>query len=488
MAETILAIDAGSTNVHALVVGPDGAILGQAVAPYRLLYPKPGLVEQDAVELWETTIGAVGKALAEAGISARDLAAVGITGQRATNVLWERKTGRALGPVLNWQDGRGAERARELTENGFPMIAIASACRLEGMIAAVPEGRARMSRGELAWGTIDSFLAWKLSGGALHVTDCSHACTTGYYQFSSGDWNQRLIDYQGLDRSFFPSLVDTSGIAGRTDAGAFGATVPIGAIVGDQQSATFAQACLTPGSGKVSYGTSATCNVHTGNLMVRDGIEDGIYPLVLWRIQGAVSFCLEGMVITAGAIFTWLARELGIIRDLEDASRLAMSVSNSGGVSVLPAFQGLGAPHHWPGRYGTITGLTLGATRGQIVRAAMEGISFRVREILARIYSEPEPVLKLPYPELLRVDGGASASDAFMQIQADVLGIPVERMRPLEATAYGAALLAGEGCGLWKPGEAKSLRRADRLFMPQWTSAMREERFASWLRAVSAPA
>jgi len=485
MAETILAIDAGSTNVHALVVGADGSILGQAVAPYRLLYPKPGLVEQDAGELWQTTITAVKKALAAARLSSQDLAAVGITGQRASCVLWDRQTGQALGPILNWQDQRGIERARELTAGGFPMNPIASAARLESMIDSIPGGRAKLSRGELAWGTVDSYLAWKLSGGALHVTDCSHACTTGYYRFSAGDWNHRLIAYQGLDLSLFPSLVDTSGIMGLTDAGVFGAAVPISAIVGDQQSATFAQSCLVPGSGKVSYGTSATCNVHTGGYMVREGSADGLYPLVLWRLKGDFSYCLEGMVITAGAIFTWFARELGIIRDLEDASLLAAGVSDCGGVSFLPAFQGMGAPYRRPEQYGMITGLTSGATRAQIVRAAMEGISFRVREILERIYLNPEPLLALSYPALLRVDGGASSSDIFMQIQADILGIPVERMRPLEATAYGAALLAGEGCGLWQPGEAGSFRRTDRLFEPRWNPGMREQRFASWRRAIS---
>ena len=442
----------------------------------------PGI--HDAVRI-QCVLQSGQKALTESGIRPTDLAAVGITGQRATTVLWERATGRALGPVLNWQDQRGLARARELTENGFQTNPIASATRLESMIDAIPRGRARMSRHELAWGTVDSFLAWRLSGGGLHVTDCSHACTTGYYHFSSGGWNLRLIDYQGLEPSLFPTIVDTAGDMGFTDAGVLGAAIPISAMIGDQQSATFAQSCLIDGAAKVSYGTSATCNVQTGDRMVRDGVGSGIYPLVLWRLRGQVRYCLEGMVVTAGAIFTWLAREWGIIRNLEDASTLAMSVSDSGGVHFLPAFQGIGAPHRRPERRGVITGLSSGTTRAQILRSAMEGISFRVREICERIYLKPAPLLDIPFPDRLRVDGGAAASDVFMQIQADILGIPVERMHPLEATAYGAALLAGEGCGLWKPGESRGLRRMDRVFEPRWDSATRDARFNAWRRATS---
>jgi glycerol kinase len=333
-----------------------------------------------------------------------------------------------------------------------------------------------MMRGELAWGNVDSFLAWKLSGGAVHATDCSHACTTGYYEVFAGQWDMKLIELQGLDISFFPEIVDTSAMIGLTDRKVLGVEIPIGAIIGDQQSAAYAQGCLKPGEGKVTYGTSATCNVNTGSNLILNSLDAGIFPLVLWRRNGEVTFCLEGMVITAGAVFSWLERGLKLLKNTSDAANVGASVPDSHGVFFLPALQGLGSPHGQTKSLGVISGLTLGVTEAHIVRAAMEGVAFRVREMIDRVYADSA----LPRPTHLRVDGGAAANDVLMQIQANILGYTVERMTPLEATGFGAALLAGEACGVWSKGSTGNIRQISRTFEPEWTQEMRNERFEEW--------
>ena len=371
------------------------------------------------------------------------------------------------------------QRARELQEKGFSANAIAAASKLESAIDAIPGGRKRMKNGELAWGNVDSFLAWQLSGGAVHVTDCSHACTTGYYDYYAARWNTDLIEFQGLDISLFPTLVDTSGMLGLTDRRVLGVEIPIGAIIGDQQSAAYAQGCLKPGDGKVTFGTSATCNVNTAGEIILNSLDAGIFPLVLWRRAGQITYCLEGMVITAGAVFGWLTQGLKLVKDAATLADVGASVPDSHGVFFLPAFQGLGAPHGQAQSYGIICGLTLGVTEAHIVRAAMEGVAFRVREMIDRVYADSS----LPRPPVLKVDGGAAANDVLMQIQANILGCPVQRMAPLEATGYGAALLAGEACGVWPRESPGTFQQKSRTFEPQWSEEMRNERFAEWQRA-----
>jgi len=479
MAEAVLSIDAGTTNVRTLIVGTDGIVRGQAMLSQNLHYPSPGLVEMDPAELWRATQQTIEMALDRAGLSARDLAAVGITGQRTTIIVWERKSGKPLGPAISWQDQRGIKRAQELYEKGFFANAIAAASKLESAIDAIPDGRRRMMRGELAWGNVDSFLAWQMSGGTVHVTDCSHACTTGYYDYFTAGWNTKLLEVQGLDMSLFPEIVDTSCMIGLTDRRVLGVEIPIGAIIGDQQSAAYAQGCLKPGEGKVTFGTSATCNVNTAGDIILNSLDAGIFPLVLWRRDGNITFCLEGMVITAGAVFGWLERGLKLIKDTSAAAEIGASVPDSHGVFFLPALQGLGAPHGQIKSYGIICGLTLGVTEAHIVRAAMEGVAFRVREMIDRVYADSS----LPRPSILKVDGGAAANDVLMQIQANILGCTVERMAPLEATGYGAALLAGEACGIWPRESAGTIRQTSRSFDPEWTEEMRNERFYEWRQA-----
>ncbi|MCP4751778.1 MAG: hypothetical protein GY866_12860 [Proteobacteria bacterium] len=474
MTKKILAVDVGTTNILAMLVDESGGVVGKASGKFQLDYPAPGHVEQDPEAMWSTTLETIQKTLAQTGIEAKDVAAVGITGQRTTIIVWEKQSGRTLGPAIIWQDLRGTERARELNELGYITVnPLTAASKIESVLKAIPDGYQRMKNGELAWGNVDSFVAWRLSGGTVHATDASFACGTGYFDFlTEWKWFDQLLDTQSLEASFFPQVVDTAGIAGHTSEAVFGAKVPIGAIIGDQQSAAYAQGCLEPGEAKITFGTSGTCNVNTGQEIK---LATGCYPLVLWDRDGVRTFCLEGMVITAGAVFNWLA-DLDILTSPAEAQSVAEQVESSNGVRFLPALQGLGPPHDQHDRYGAVEGLTLAVSKGHVVRAAMEGIAFRVREMLERIYEDSG----LANPAVLRVDGGASTNDLFMQILADILGVRIERMDPTEATAFGAALLAGETCGIWEPNSPEKLRKVDGVFEPKWEANRRDEEFLSW--------
>jgi glycerol kinase len=476
MPDAVLAIDAGTTSVRALVVDSDGSILGRARSGYALDYPAPGWVEQNPEQLWTATQGVVESAMLEAGLKPSDLCAAGIAAQRSSCIVWERTTGKALSPLVSWQDLRGTQRALELQQQGYLVLPQSVASKLEMVLETIGDGRERMARGELVWGNVDSFLASRLSGGEAHITDPSHACTTGYYDLTTGGWHAGMLELQGLDPACFPRIVDSNGPLGKTAKSVFGAEVTLGAIIGDQQSAAIAQGCRKPGDGKITYGTSGSFDVHTGSRVL--GVQ-GTYPLVLIRQKGETSYCVEGMVITAGAVFDWLADGLGALDDPAQAAAVAASVEDTHGVFMLPALQGLGAPHLDLERRALIGGLTRGATKAHVTRAAMEGIAFRVREMLDRIYEDSG----LPRPAGLAVDGGASANDLFMQVQADVLGQPVERMAPIEATVFGAAVLAGQAEAVWGADAVDQLRKIDRTFEPTWSAEEGEERFDNWRRA-----
>ncbi|RJP18703.1 MAG: glycerol kinase [Candidatus Abyssobacteria bacterium SURF_5] len=477
MSKSVLSIDAGTTSVRSMVVGDDGRVLSVCANQFKRSFPAAGYVEQDPEEMWLVAEKTIHQALERVGIRVGDLSAIGITGQRSTTIVWERATGRPLSPAVSWQDQRGAARAVELQDLGFITAAsVTPAAKMEQILRAIPDGFERMRRNELAWGNVDSFLAWRLSGGAVHITDLTNAVATGYYDYmEKWEWQSDLLKIQGLDIKFFPRIVDSAGQLGFTSRRAFGAEVMIGAIIGDQQSAAYAQGCLSKGDGKITFGTSATCDVNTGEELK---MASGSYPLVLWRRGEHRPYCVEGMVITAGAVFSWLT-QLGLLENPAQASAVAASVADSNGVFFLPSLQGLGTPHIVPERRGTFGGLYLGATAAHLVRAAIEGVSFRVKEMVERIYLDAG----LPKPSSLRVDGGAAANDFLMQQHADVFGLPVERIQPLEATAYGAALLAGESCGLWEPWSTSTLRTTDRIFEPRWNASQREERFQQWKRS-----
>jgi glycerol kinase len=435
MPEHYLAIDAGTTSVRALIFDADWNLAGRAQESLSRITPKPGYVEQSAEELWSKTQEVVKQALGAATLEAVDIAGLGITAQRSCCVIWERATGNALTPMISWQDLRGAERSRELAELGFPLYPATSACKLESALDSIPGGRARMKQGELCWGNVDSFLAFKLSGGVLHVTDPSQACATGYLDIETVDWASALIDAQDLDRSMFPTLVDTAALHGTTAVEIFGAAIPINAIVGDQQSAAIAQGCTKTGDLKFTFGTSGTCNVHTESEIV---MIPGTYPLILRQQSGRTDYCVEAMIITAGATLDWLSATLGVNGLSEDIDSFLNGTDSSENALVLPALQGLGSPHARPDVTGQIAGLTLSTTPRNIVYAALEGIAFRARDILEHIGASTA----MPDIETIRVDGGLTMSCTFTRILADATQKPVAVCRHPEATALGAARLA----------------------------------------------
>jgi glycerol kinase len=475
MSDHILAIDAGTTSVRVLIIAASGRIVARAGERYELSYPAPDRVEQDAEDVWAKTLTVIRRALATAKLSTQDIAAIGITAQRASIIVWERAASRPVAPLVSWQDMRGAARAAELLAAGFLVLPQTSASKLEAVVAAIPGGPARMKRGELAWGNVESFLIARLTGGA-HVTDGSHACVTGYYDYAAGAWIDALIAHQGLTREFFPRIVDTACIAAETGAGVFGAKVPIAAIIADQQSALIGQGALETGAAKLTLGTSATLDVATGADIV---MTASAFPLVVERSAGVSRFCIEGMVVTGGALLDWLARGLGLAASPAAVCALAGEADSAGGVSMLPALQGLGTPHGDPARRGLINGLSRGATRAHIARAGLEGIAFRLREITQHIFSQTS----LARPPSIRVDGGAAESDLLVQTIADATGIPFERLAERQATALGAAIRAGEMVGALDTEAIARLRRTDKVFHPRWSPDEREARAAAWAKA-----
>ncbi len=440
MPEFVLAIDAGTTSVRALIFDSQWNISGRGQQSLSLTLPQPGLVEQSPVELWEHTLSVIHRSLDQAQLVAGDIAATGITSQRSCTVVWEKSTGVPLTPIISWQDLRGVQRAQELTELGFPQFPASSACKLEAAVDSIPDGRSRMRQGELCWGNVDTYLAFKLSGGTLYATDLSQACATGYLDFETEQWNKVLIETQGLDLSFFPILVDTAAVLGDTDPSILGASIPINAIVGDQQSAAIAQDCQKPGDLKITFGTSGTCNVHTGTNVVT---IPGTYPLVLQRRGGRTDYCVEAMIITAGAALDWLGTTLGIQEISVDLDSFLTDTTGSESVLLLPALQGLGSPYFQPEVIAQIAGLTLSTTRKQIVYSALEGIAFRAREIIEHIEKSND----VPHLRTINIDGGLTRSETFTRILANAIYKPVSVCRHPEAAALGAARLARQADG-----------------------------------------
>ena len=471
MAGPVLAIDSGSTSVRALVVGADLEVLGRAQVRADVSYPAPGRVEQDAMQLWSATEAVIGLALSDAGIARSAIAAIGIAAQRGNVLMWDANTGDPAAPLVSWQDTRGTARAAELIAQGFLVSHQMAAAKIESVLDAVERGRERIRSHALLWGNIDTYLAWRLSGGAIHAMDHGQACATGYYDYFTGVWNSALLDAQGLDASALPALSETMQHFGDTAAGVFGAKCPITALVADQQSASIAEGCLFPGESKATFGTAAALEVNTGTELM---LANGTYPMVLWMRDGVRSFCIEGMVNSAGAMIDWAVAELGIAPSAAELSRLAASVPDSGGAFVLPALQGLGAPHGDASRHAAIGGLTRATTRAHVARAVLEGIAFRLREVRDAVATV------MPPTGALRVDGGASRSDTLMQIQADALGKPVERLAIADASALGAAVSAGVGAGLWPADHGAALRRIDRTFEPTLSADETEGRFERW--------
>ena len=482
----ILALDQGTTSSRAIVFDASGAVRATAQREFRQIFPQGGWVEHDAVEIWATQSGVMHEAIAKAGIAAREIAAIGITNQRETTVLWERATGRPVAHAIVWQDRRTAGTCEALRaagrapafqrRTGLVLDAYFSGTKLEWLLDHVPAARDRARRGELAFGTIDSWLVWNLTGGRVHATDPSNASRTLLYDIHRGDWDDELCAWLDVPREVLPAIVPSSGVCGTTTID--GVEVPIAGIAGDQQAALFGQACHAPGLAKNTYGTGCFLLMNTGANAVASA--NNLLTTVAWTRDGRTDYALEGSVFIGGAVVQWLRDGLNIIRSAHEVEALAASVPDNGGVYLVPAFAGLGAPHWDPYARGSIFGLTRGATGGHLARAALESIALQSRDVLDAMQRDAGITLAG-----LRVDGGAAANDLLMQFQADVLGVPVVRPQVLETTALGAAYLAGLAVGYWKDAaEVAANWRVDRAFEPSMPDDRVAELLAAWGKAV----
>ena len=484
----VMAIDQGTTGSTAIVFDDGGAVRGRAYSEFTQHYPKPGWVEHDAMEIWSVSLKVMRQALRAARIKAADLAALGITNQRETTVLWDRKTGKPVHRAIVWQDRRTADTCARLKADGAEAMvrgktglvidAYFSGTKLRWLFDHVRglRGRAR----DLAFGTIDSWLIWQLTGGRVHVTDHTNASRTLLYDIHRHEWDAELLDLLKVPDGVLPRLVESSGVVATTDPSVLGAEVPIAGIAGDQQAALFGQACFRPGLVKNTYGTGCFILMFTGDTAVAS--QKGLLTTVACGVDGRPAYALEGSVFIAGAAVQWLRDGLGLLRTAKESERLASGVDSTLGVYVVPAFVGLGTPYWDPNARGAILGLTRGVTRAHVVRATLESLAYQTRDVVDTMAAESGRALAG-----LRVDGGASANDFLMQFHSDLLAAPVDRPRIIETTALGAALLAGRGVGLWPSAEKlERARQRDRLFKPRMRPERREALYKGWTRAVAA--
>ena len=485
----ILALDQGTSSSRALVVGGDGTVLGAAQREFAQHFPQDGWVEHDASEIWRTQLECAREAITKAGVAASAIRAVGITNQRETVVMWDRRSGEPVAPAIVWQDRRTAGALAQLERDGASETVARttgllldpyfSASKIAWMLEHLPGARARAARGELAVGTIDSWLAWKLTGGRAHVTDVSNASRTMLMDLQTLAWDAGMLELFRIPPEILPRIVPSSGVVAECDASVLGAAVPLAAMVGDQQSALFAQGCHEPGASKTTYGTGCFALMHTGTTPKASAAR--LLTTVAWRLDGRpAEYALEGSVFTGGALIQWLRDGLGIIAAAPDVNALAASVPDSGGVVLVPALTGLGAPHWDPHARGLIAGITRGTTAGHIARAAIDGIAWQVADLMDAMASDGGV-----RPAAMRVDGGASASDLLMQVQADVSDMRIERPAVLELTGLGAAFMAGIAVGIWPDAHAAaSTVPSGRPFAPAIGAAVRSARRERWSRAV----
>ena len=483
----ILALDQGTTSSRAIVFDKNGGIVAVAQQEFRQIFPKPGWVEHDANEIWATQLDVARQALSKAGLHANDIAAIGITNQRETTVVWDRASGKPVGNAIVWQDRRTAAACDKLKARGLaPKIrqktglvvdAYFSGTKLQWILENVPGAKAKAKAGRLAFGTIDSWLVWNLTAGRRHITDASNASRTMLFNLRTGEWDEELLKLFNVPRSVLPEVVSSSEVYGETTL--LGAPIPIAGIAGDQQAALFGQACTQPGMVKNTYGTGCFMLMHTGTKLIAS--KNNLLTTVAWRIGGRTEYALEGSIFIAGAVVQWLRDGLGIIKSSGEVESLAAQVADNGGVYLVPAFAGLGAPHWDQYARGVIVGLTRGSTRAHLARAALEGIAYQVADVLQAMQNDSKIRLKE-----LRVDGGACANNLLMQFQADLLGVPVVRPRVSETTALGAAYLAGLAVGFWKDQrEIAKQWQADRRFRPAAKTAARTRLVAGWNKALA---
>jgi glycerol kinase len=483
----ILALDQGTTSSRAIVFDRSGSVVAMTQQEFRQIFPRPGWVEHDPQEIWATQSNVAAQAIEKAGLTASDIAAIGITNQRETTVVWDRRTGQPVGNAIVWQDRRTAPMCERLRKSGranairrrtgLVVDAYFSATKLAWILENVDGARAKARRGDLAFGTIDSWLVWNLTGGRAHVTDASNASRTMLFNIHTGGWDDELLKLFGVPKSILPEVRGSSEIYGECHL--FGGSIPIAGMAGDQQAALFGQACTRPGMVKNTYGTGCFMLMQTGAKPITS--RNNLLTTIAWRIGRKTEYALEGSIFIAGAVVQWLRDELGIIASSSDVESLAAQAPDNGGVYLVPAFAGLGAPHWDPYARGLVIGLTRGTGRAHLARAALEGIAFQVADVLRAMEGDARIRLKE-----LRVDGGACANNLLMQFQADMLGVPVVRPKVAETTALGAAYLAGLAVGYWKDiAEIASQWQTDRRFVPAMKPAERKRLTAGWTRALA---
>jgi glycerol kinase len=482
MSKYILSLDQGTTSSRAIVVDQAGDIVAIAQKEFKQYFPQSGWVEHDPIEIWSSQKSVVTEATAKLGIDISDIAAIGITNQRETTILWDRKTGKPVHNAIVWQDRRTSAFCDELrarghaeliqSKTGLVIDAYFSGTKLKWILDNVEGARERAEAGELAFGTVDSWLIWKLTKGKLHLTDVSNASRTMLYNIHTLQWDNELLELLDIPESLLPQVKSSSEVYGDSSFG-----IPIAGIAGDQQASLFGQMALEPGMVKNTYGTGCFLMANTGEKPVTS--KNNLLTTIAWQINGKTIYALEGSIFIAGAVVQWMRDEMDFIRNSEDIEKLAESVPDNGGVFMVPAFAGLGAPHWNQYARGIIAGISRGTKKGHIARAALEAICFQSKDVMEAIQGDAE----IPIKEL-RVDGGAAVNDALMQFQADILDINVVRPQMHETTALGAAYLAGLAVKFWTLDELKSQWKEDKTFEPKMDMNDRKAKYSRWLKAV----
>ena len=483
----VLSLDQGTTSSRAILFDHEGKVVESAQEEFEQLFPRPGLVEHRPGDIWSSQAGVAKEVLKRARVSPSDLSAVGLTNQRETTLVWDRRTGEPVHNAIVWQDRRTAPYIDRLKAEGLEptfhertglvLDAYFSASKLVWILDHVEGARARAEEGELAFGTVDAWLLYKLTNGEVFATDVSNASRTMMFNIRTLDWDDELLSILNVPRAMLPDIRSSSEVYGETALEVLGASVPIAGVAGDQQAATFGQACFREGQGKNTYGTGAFMVLNTGEEPVPS--PNRLLTTVAWKLDDRVTYALEGSIFVAGAAVQWLRDGLGIIRSSEEVEALAKSVPDNGGVYLVPAFAGLGAPHWDPYARGALLGLTRGSTAGHVARAALEGIAYQVNDVIRAMERDGVPLREL------RVDGGASTNDLLMQFQADLLGVPVLRPAVTETTALGAAYLAGLAVGFWRGKDEIAAQWSEgKRFEPQMTRRARDTLLEGWRRAL----
>ncbi len=490
MSQLILAFDQGTTSSRAIVFDRNGSIVASAQKEFKQIFPRPGWVEHDATEIWSTQLGVAAEAVTKAGITGKDIAAIGITNQRETTVVWDRQTGKPVYYAIVWQDRRTAAYCDELKANGADKIiqqktglvvdAYFSATKLKWILDNVTGVREKADEGNIAFGTIDTWLLWNLTQGQVHATDVSNASRTMLFNIHELDWDEELLKLFDIPRLILPFVKSSSEVYGITQKVLTASNIPIAGIAGDQQAALFGQMCTQPGMVKNTYGTGCFMLMNTGEIPVSS--TQNLLTTVAWKVNGQTHYALEGSVFIAGAVVQWLRDGLGIIRTSKEVEQLVHDIKDSDGVYIVPAFAGLGAPHWNQHARGTIVGLTRGTSAAHIARAALDSIAYQATDVLHAMEKDSGIAIKE-----LRVDGGATSNDLLMQFQSDILNVDVVRPRITETTALGAAYLAGLAVGYWKSmGEIQQQWQVDKSFHSEMNDDHRYQLLGGWQRAVRA--